>query len=316
MNKLQIKSTIKLLTFILILSFIIDKIAYYTITKISDHVYSGQAIGKLNQYLAYKDTTQTLVFGSSRANHHIDIRKLEKSSFNIGLDGKFIAHSAILIKMLPKDKKQNIILHLDPNVAVRPVYNCDEIVTLNTKYHTNDIIKEELIRADANIIFQDYYWCLDYNGSFLGIVKNAVFPKYNHKNYDGFDPLIVNRDNTEAFKIKLNRDNALAESYCKDEIKINGIFLEYLLDIINFCKTNDKNLKIITSPIFVDNCPDDNAILARLLQRHKIEYYDYSNFFNDNNDLKYWKDFAHMSNVGAEIFSEALKWDNIILNEE
>jgi len=314
MNKSHIISTIKLLIFILIISFIIDKLAYYAITKISDNVYSGQAIGKLNQYLAIKDTTKTIVFGSSRANHHIDIRKLAKSSYNIGINGKFIAHSAILIKMLPKDKKQNIILHLDPNVAVRPLYNRDEIVTLNTKYHTNDIVKNELIRANKNIIFQQYYWCVDYNGAVLGILKNAVFPNYNPDGYYGFDPLFVTKEEAEIFKIILARDSTLSKSYCKDVPKINDVFLEYLLEVINFCKTYDKNLIVVTSPIYLDNCPDDNAILAGILKKNDIKYYDYTNYFRNNNDLKYWRDIAHMSNIGANLFSETLS-EEIKLNE-
>ena len=314
MNKSHIISTIKLLFFILVLSFIIDKVAYYIITKISDNVYSGQAVGKLNQYLAIKDTTQTIVFGSSRANHHIDIRKLSKSSYNIGIDGKFIAHSAILIKMLPKDKKQNIILHIDPYVAFRPYYNSDEIISLNTKYHTNDIIKKELIRAEQNTVFQAYYWCIDYNGTVLGILKNAVFPKYNPVGYYGFDPLPVKQSEVDNFKIILGRDTTLSKSLCRDEVKINDVYLEYLLEIIDYCKTNDKNLIAITSPIYADNCLKDNAILAALLKNHNIKYFDYTNYFKNNTDLKYWNDIAHLSAVGAKVFSETLS-EEIELNE-
>jgi len=314
MTKAHIIHIIKILTFIIVLSFIVDKIVYFTVTKISDNVFSGQAVGKLNQYLTIKDTTKTIVFGSSRANHHIDIRKLTQSSYNIGIDGKFVAYSSILIKLLPKDKAQNIILHLDPNVGFRPQYSREEIKSLMVKYHRNDIIKDELIKAEKNTVFQKFYWCIDYNGSVLGILKNAVFPKYNSDGYYGFDPLVLTQTEIDVFQKLLARNDQI--STCRDEVKINQTYLSYLEEIIAFCKANNKNLIAITSPIYDDNCPDDNAIMASILKDNGIEYYDYTNFFKDDHDhdLKYWRDYAHLSDVGAEIFSEALSKD-LIINE-
>ena len=307
MTKDQIIYIIKVLAFIIVLSFIVDKVVYYTVTKISNTVYSGQAVGKLNQYLHIKDTTKTIVFGSSRANHHIDIRKLTASSYNIGIDGKFVAYSAILIKLLPKDKHQNILLHLDPNVGFRPTYSREEIKSLMVKFHTIDVIKEELIKAEKDNVFQRFYWCIDYNGSVLGILKNAVFPKYNPVGYYGFDPLTLSQTDIDMFTKVLARNDEV--STCRDEVKINAVYLSYLKEIIAFCKANNKNLIAITSPIYEDNCPDDNAILTTILKENNIKYYDYTNFFKGNNEQRFWKDYGHLSDVGAEIFSEALSKD-------
>ena len=307
MTKQHVLHIIKVLAFIIVLSFIVDKIVYYTVTKISDNVYSGQAVGKLNQYLHIKDTTKTIVFGSSRANHHIDIRKLTRSSYNIGIDGKFVAYSSILIKLLPKDKAQNVILHLDPNVGFRPEYSREEIKSLMVKYHRNDIIKEELVKAKKDNVFQKFFWCIDYNGSVLGILKNAVFPKYNPDGYYGFDPLKLTQTEIDMFKKLLERNDKV--STCREEVKINEVYLSYLKEIIAFCKANNKNLIAITSPIYEDNCPDDNAILEAILKENNIPYYDYTNFFKEDNQLKYWRDYAHLSDVGADVFSEALSKD-------
>ncbi|WP_338733816.1 hypothetical protein [Mangrovimonas cancribranchiae] len=304
MSKSNVLHIVKILLFILVLSFVVDKIIYFTVTKISEHVYSGQAVGKLNQYLHIKDTTKTIVFGSSRANHHIDIKKMATSGYNIGIDGKFIAYSAILIKLLPKDKHQNIILHIDPNVAFRPTYSREEIKSLMVKYHTNDIIKEELSKAKQDNVFQKFYWCIDYNGSVLGILKNAVFPKYNPKGYYGFDPLPLSQTEMDMFKKLLARNEKV--SVCREEVKINKTYLSYLEEIITFCKENNKTLITITSPIYEDNCPDDNAIMAAILKEKEVKYYDYTNFFKNTNDLKYWRDYAHMSDIGAEVFSNNL----------
>jgi len=313
MTKANLLHIIKILGLIVLLSFVIDKIVYFTITKISENVYSGQAIGKLNQYLQIKDTTKTIVFGNSRANHHIDIRKLTRSSYNMGMDGKFIAHSAILIKLLPKNTAQNVLLHVEPNVAFRPTYRIDEIKSLMVKYHTNDIIKEELTKMNQNNVFQKFFWCIDYNGSVLGILKNAVFPKYNPKGYYGYDPMPLSKTDAEMFKKILARNDM--DSSCRDDLKINEIYLRYLKEIIAFCKENNKNLIAITSPLYTDECLDDNAIIAEILKENNIKYYDYTHFFENNNELKYWIDYAHLTDVGAEKFSEALSKE-IILHEE
>ncbi|QRM90167.1 hypothetical protein FG167_13295 [Lacinutrix sp. WUR7] len=312
MNKKQLIKSLKLIAFIVVLSYVVDKIVYYSITKISDTVYSGQAIGKLNHYLSIKDTTKLIVFGSSRANHHIDVKKLDASSFNMGVDGKFIAYSATLIKLLPKDFKQTIILQIDPNVAYREVYNRQETKTLMVKYHSNTIIKEELDRAELTTPFQKFYWCIDYNGLALGILKNAIFPKYDLETYYGYDPMEVHSTQKEIFKNILERNDTIV---CKTNLKINPLFKSYLKEIEAFCSANNKKLITLTSPIFIDKCPEDNMALKKILEELNIEYHDYTNFFKDDKHLDYWVDLAHMSNTGAEAFSEALSKDLIIYDE-
>lgn len=306
MNKNQIIKSLKLIAFIIVLSFIIDKIAYFTITKISDTVYSGQAIGKLNHYLSIKDTTNLIVFGSSRANHHIDVKKLKQSSFNMGVDGKFIAYSATLIKLLPKDVKQTVILHVDPNVAYREHYNREETKTLMVKYHTNDIIKEELQRAELTNPLQEFYWCVDYNGLVLGILKNAIFPKYDLETYYGYDPMEVEDNQKEIFEKILERNDSII---CRTNLKLNPLFNNYLKEIDSFCSINNKKLIAITTPLYIDKCHDDNNALKKVLEDLNIEYHDYSQFFDNKNKPEYWADIAHMSNIGSEIFSEALSKD-------
>lgn len=74
-----------------------------------------------------------------------------------------------------------------------------------------------------------------------------------------------------------------------------------------FCKENGKNLILFTSPIFSDICKDDNIALSLILKNKNLEYYDLTDFFKENNDIEYWKDKGHLSNLGAELFTEKIR---------
>ena len=43
------------------------------------------------------------------------------------------------------------------------------------------------------------------------------------------------------------------------------------------------------------------------MKEKNINFYDYTNFFENNNNIKYWKDLTHLSKEGAEIFTKEIK---------
>ena len=169
----SIKYIIKTFILILIISFLADKIVFFVLNKISDEVYTGQSIGKLNQYLQKKDMLEFIVFGSSRANHNINPIKISENSFNMGMDGRKLAYSASLIKLLPNKKKQTILLHIDPENAFNQNYLGNDILALSSKYNRNTIIKQEIDKLKQNNFLQNFYWSLSYNQKVLGILKNT-----------------------------------------------------------------------------------------------------------------------------------------------
>ncbi len=38
-----------------------------------------------------------------------------------------------------------------------------------------------------------------------------------------------------------------------------------------------------------------------------LVYYDLTDYFKNDNSLTYWKDETHLSNIGAELFTNSLK---------
>ena len=314
MNSESSKYIFKTLLAIFIVSILVDRVVFLGFNKISDRVFSGQTVGKLNQYLKIKDSLEIIVYGNSRANHHINIAKINKNSFNTGLDGTSIAYSGTLIKLLSNKKKQIILLHIEPENVFNKNYSGNDIKFLKIKYNRNSTIKEEIDKIEQNNFFQNFYYSLSYNGIFLGIIKNYFKPNYDYKTYFGYDPIYVNKNQKEIFKKIVNEkkitDDVSSQrvfEMCKNDLEINKIYSDYINELKDFCLTNNKKLIIFTSPYFFENCKIYNEKLKKILKTKKIDYYDFSDLFKKNNQLKFWKDSSHLSSLGAEIFTEEIK---------
>lgn len=304
MTKESLKHLIKTIFLILLFSIIIDKIVFLALNKISDNVFSGQALGKLNHYLKIKNEIDFIVFGSSRANHSVNPIEINKNSFNMGVDGTKIAYSTALLKLLPKQKEQIILFHIDPENVFDDNYQGDDIKGLITKFNRNEIIKNEIIKLNKNNNLQDFYWSLSYNGKVLGILKNYFKPNYKYQSYSGFDPIKVTEVQRRIFKNILKNERNI--QYPK-ELTLNKIYNNSLDEIKLFCLDNNKKIIFFTSPKFNDYYKDDNIKLSQIMKNKEIIYFDLTDFFKNKNDIVYWKDLTHLSDIGAEIFTDSLK---------
>ncbi|WP_396601119.1 hypothetical protein [Algibacter sp. R77976] len=305
MNLSIIKYILKTTVLVLVISFFTDKLIFFVLNKVSDKVFTGQAIGKLNQYLQINEELDLVVFGSSRANHSINPIKLAENSFNVGVDGTKLAYSSTLIKLLPKQKKQILLLHLDPENAFSKDYLGNDIRALSSKYNRNKIIKNEIDKLKQDNLLQNYFWSLSYNGKSLGMIKNYLKPNYNYKDYFGYDPIYVNENQKKILKNILKKNSN--DTNCENEFILNDIY-DITLDELNvFCKKNNKVLIIFTSPKYVDSCKDDNIKFSEILKKRNLTYFDFTDFFKENNTLDYWRDKTHLSNIGAELFTDKIK---------
>lgn len=305
MNSEIIKKLLKLIGLILIISYGLDKLVFFSLNKISDEVMTGQAIGKLNQFLSIKDNTDFLVFGNSRANHHIDVDLFSKNGYNIGVDGVGIAYNSTLINTLQNDKKQLIIVHIDTKNFFNADYDGSDIRGLKTKYHRVKNITNSLDKSKKLSVMQRFYYSMNYNGNVIGILKNYFKPSYNYKTYNGYDPLTVSESQKEMRDIILAKVNKNDD--CKGKTKINITAIEYLKSIKSFIdKSPNKSFVFVTTPLYNDSCREDNKLLADLMQKLNLTYWDFSNLYKDSKEKSYWKDATHMSVIGAEKFTTHL----------
>lgn len=295
---------LKVFLYVLAFSFVLDKLVFFSLNVISDNVKTGLGIGKLNHYLTFADKSDLLIFGSSRANHHVDPIAITNNGYNMGMDGSQIAYAAALIKSLPKEKKQTILLHIGASNFIQKDYDGSDLKALHTKYNRNKNIRWEIDRLSQGNILQKYYWSLSYNGVVMATLKNYFYPSYSTDEYRGYDPLTVTDQQREIFQKILKRETKVE---CPKNSEINPIYENQLKELQSFCSKNNKTLIAFTAPIHQDLCKADNAMLASFMKKNNIRYYDFSDFFKDNNNLKYWKDNSHLSKEGAELFTNEIK---------
>ncbi len=294
------KDAFKLFAIIVVSVFLIDKVVYYLISEVDSQIVRVKGTGKLNYFFKIKDSTQYLIFGSSRANHHLNPSILGESTFNMGEDATKLAYSAALIKTLPEDKKQTIFLHVDPSSIFDIDYKGEDIGFLKRKYHKNKIIRDEIDKIDQNNFFSSFLWSTDFNGELGSLFKDYFSSKNTTRLYNGYDPLVLSSKQKEIVKSKFEN---LEEKACLEVYKPSNISIELLRDIRDFAIVNHKQLILFTSPLYSDNCKKNNEALAALLSELNFDYYDFSDFFQDKSKIEYWKDRTHLSQEGAELFS-------------
>ncbi len=295
---------LKLVSLVLILTFVVDKVIFSGLNQISDRVFTGQSVGKLNHYLKLKDDVDLIIFGSSRANHNIDPSLVSANGFNMGLDGRRIAYSSTLVKLLASDKKQTLFFQIDPKNAFDPSYKGSDVDALNIKYNRNKTITEEINKLKQNNFFQFFYWSIAYNSKIFGVLKNFLKPKYNIKKYEGYDPIFVNKNQLNIFLAKLKKTN---KEECQDTFELNPLYDSYLDELKYFCEKKNKRIIFFTSPIYEVRCKKTFNQLKAVMDKKDLTYYDLTGFFEENNSIEYWKDETHLSNKGAELFSVKIK---------
>ncbi|MBL0287550.1 MAG: hypothetical protein IPQ19_09085 [Bacteroidetes bacterium] len=270
----------------------------------SDNVYTGQAVGKLNHYLKVKETKKLLIFGSSKANHNIDPKILDENSFNMGLDGRSIAYVTTLIKTIENNEDQTILIQIESEDIFSKNYDGDDISPLAIKYHRNAIIKKELDKTNYVNPFHHIFWSIAYNYKTIGIILNYMKPKYDYNTYNGYDPLYIDENQEMIFYKTLSLKN---DETCQDSFHINKIYYNYILDLKKIAKEKNKKLFFFTSPLYNDFCKNDNKELSKFANENNIYFIDFTDAFVDNNSISYWKDKTHLSNIGAELFSTKIK---------
>mgnify|MGYP003624848632 CR=1 FL=1 len=302
------KKSLQLLLVLAIVFFITDRLICMCLKEIDKKVFTGQSVGKVNHFFSLKDSVNLLVFGSSRANHHIDNGALGITSFNMGADGTKIGYSAALISTLKK-KDQILLVHIDHASLYNAEYNGSDMLGLKNMIQRDDDVSNFIYNYfPEEIYISRIFSSYIYNGKVLGILKNFVAPNYNYKVYNGYDPLYPNQEQREVFEKLLKSANLklVPDDMEVKELEINPVIDKFIDAIMDYSKKNNSRLIFFTSPTLKKIHINVRSRTKQYFESKNTSYHDYSGFFEKYN-ADYWKDFTHMSAHGATAFTKAFK---------
>lgn len=322
MDKNQVKRLLKLLVAIFIITFLLDKLIYQSLNLITKRISNGESIGELNYFFEKKDSLELIVFGSSRAQRHINPNQFtDLKGFNMGIDGHSSSYYMPLIKLLPPNKKQIILINLDIIDLYFPKHilkylkksgknpnhsDIADMAKLNFKYHKYEVIKKELDELKGKNWFQQFYWLIDYNQKLEEVIESYNKPNIDYQKTKGFEPYLAGKNLKEVQK-KLNippKHKRCPQKELKRKVMFNN-----LKKIINFCKTNNKLLVFYTSPLYENNCISNNHLIIDFIKPLNVSYLDYSNLFTNHKNIDLWRDKVHLSERGAITFTDSLIQD-------
>ncbi|MEX0314182.1 MAG: hypothetical protein AB3N18_08390 [Allomuricauda sp.] len=305
------KNSAFLSALLILVFFSADRLAYVITKSTEKEVRSGLGVGKLNHFFKLKDSVDILVFGNSRASHHVNLNNVQSSSFNIGVDGSDIAYSTALVSSL-KRKGQIILVHLDHNSLYNSTYNGDDVKALMYKLNTSEEIHEFFsLYFKKELVLSKLFKVYPYNGKLFPILKNKILPVKNPWKYKGYEPLFITKQQSIAFEKIRRKQNPPINAGIVNPIEISPLIEEFIGKIAETAKQNHSKLIFFTSPSLSKVDEEVRSKTNRFFKEKKIEYFDYIDSMDsiDSSIDKFWKDYTHLSDAGATIFSKVLEKD-------
>lgn len=299
------KNSLQLFLSIVICGFIADRMVFEGLIFLEEKVFTGESVGKLNVFLCVKDSVEVLVFGSSRAVHHVNPEDFNKSAFNIGVNGTKVGYSSALISTL-ESKKQFIIVHIDPHEIFDKNYEGNDGSGLLYKSFSNDkLLNFFKIHYPREVILSRISKCYVFNGKVLAIAKNFFFPGNHKLNHNGYVPLVASKEQQKIFNNMLVKQKGYFNADISKPLQVNPKVNKFVDDIIRVSIQNESKLLFFTSPSLnkVDSEVIDDTVT--FFAQKDATYIDYTDFF-DQLEVNQWQDYKHLSIEGAKLFSKEL----------
>lgn len=289
--------------------FLLKMVVFFTLVFILDY-----SIGNLLRYFYFKQesslqyrttysiektTSDILIFGSSRANHHYDPDVFEKrlnlSYYNVGRDGNYILyHSAVLKGVLKRYSPKIVILDLNGWEFQKTNDSFDYLSSLLPYYKTHPEMRSiiEMKSKFEKIKMLSYIY--PFNSSLFTIaIGNTEFNKKRRGDVKGYVPL------TRVWNGSIQIES-ISTNYEIDSVKIKAYE-----SFIHDCIKSKVNLFIACSPYFIESSHSDYSIRVgqEIAKKNNIRFFDFSKDSVFTNNSKLFADIGHLNETGARLFT-------------
>lgn len=294
------KLLLKTVIFIAILA-IIDRSAGTVYHWLENKALMHSPYGMVTEYSMEKVNSDVVIIGASEAKHSYvcsAIRdSLKMSVYNCAKDGKrFYYQNAIVNGILDRYSPKLIIWSVGPNFLSTPSQqDKDGISDLNPWYRVNKICRDAILLKSRyeNIKMLSYLYA--FNSKFIEYVYKCLIPDYQYE-YGGYAPLHGEMKNGQV-----------TERHFEDNLDLRCA--EMLDKTLSRCKKESIDVVFVYTTRF-EKGPYENLSQHKALDSIIFNngYKVITELYRDKELMNpvYFKDPAHLNNIGAKVFTERL----------
>lgn len=288
--------------------------------------YNTYSILSTEEYEELKGTLDTLFVGSSHSYFAFDPQLFDErmgtNSFNLASGAQPLFMSYQLVREgIEINPIKNVVLGISFSSLLKNeddnsvLGGYDRLITLRGK------IRTLLEDTDDNRRLHELFYSTRVDNWFD---FSAVAENVRHKLSDTYREDVLAMDDNEygyrgywysenVFNGQRNTDENRGYNVW-DESKVKDINLEYLIKIMELCRDEGINLRIVILPVtqaFLDYAGDYEAMhdyYAKLADEYGAELYDCINYDNRAEDFpnEYFRDTSHLNRAGSQAFGNLL----------
>lgn len=272
--------------------------------RVMEYFYFRQQSGLMFRTTYAMDSTmaETLIFGSSRANHHyvpeIFEDSLQTTYYNTGRDGNFLFFNyAVFKSILGRYQPKRVIFDINPDEFIYRVRDYDRLSTLLPYYRSHPEIRDLVHLRSPLEQIKLLSGTYPYNSMITTIVVgNMAFNKSRKSDNKGYVALYRQMNDEMPDSVRSSAQPA--------KIHLDDQKIRILLEIIRDCRERKIDLWFVQSPRYVVSGNDaTNEYFAEICRQNHISYFDLSQSPSFLTRPGLFADPGHLNDQGARVFS-------------
>lgn len=274
------------------LVFIIDLVVGKGLKQIYFSTKSG--VEYRTTYIIDSVKSECVILGSSRAAHHyiptIIADSIQMSCYNAGIRARILYFQYEMLKcMLDRYTPKLVVLDSSPFEITFTGADKPDFTSLSPYYETNNSIRNSINQSDPLSRLKYLSHIYAYNSN-----MHLLFDRFNPdktESINGFVPVA-----------------GVTKNKKREDIKLSGVVddnkVKTLENFIALCRQKNVKLIVIQSPWFKEIKKDACYYkFENILKQQGVDYIDLSQM-SEFDHYVYFKDYGHLNDKGAIIYSE------------
>lgn len=271
----------------------VDFISGFVLNRIQEQCTGGDS-GRI-KYICQKDTSDILIFGSSRAHYHYNPKifedSLHLSCFNCGQNGMGAVYYYGLLKIICENHVPQMVI-----MDIFPPYDLEENDNSRYLYHLRPYYYHHGIDS--------IFWSIDNNERYK--MMSSLY-RYNSRFGDIIHEFHQQPKLDQKGFLALNNTPAhISKPIEKSEYSYDSLKLSYLEKIIQLCKSKNIKLFLTASPRYGFDSNRAFEPLNAIIEKNKVPFLNYYSKKEFTEKVSFFANQDHLNTNGADAFTECL----------